>query len=540
MAAVAADSATWQWVDQIVVFARMSPEEKGFVIKHLKDRGCKTLMCGDGGNDVGALKQADVGLALLSGWSNFNADTSKVESKQVVATDSDKAGLTSQEDAARKLKEVEAEVNTKFGGQRAKFLSEFNERRKALQAQQPERLRAEIAAMDARGESGLVAQAKAAYKVMQDIQSEMKKIQQECGPTGGKKDGGLLAAQAALMGGEEGDSIEDGSVPMVKLGDASIASPFTSKLPSIKSCLDIIRQGRCTLVNTMQQQQILMLNCMISAYSLAVRNLEGGRSSEAQLVSSGLLLTVAGLSFSFARPCDKLSPILPLKSVFHPAISLSIVGQLAIHLGSMIFCVGLVREELSDSGVKKQLNATKFRPNLYNTVIFLVQTMQQVSVMAVNYKGRPWMTGVTENQGLLYSLSVTGISMLVCVTEVFPTGNEYLGLVPLPNDQFRISMVATLLVSFFGALLWDRLCVFLFARRVFMASLDELRSLKAQDFVPVFKNAAMLLGGFLLFYSGGVWALIIVYFLYRKRQAGQQAAANAATVQPAQAPVGRS
>lgn len=75
------------------------------------------------------------------------------------------------------------------------------------------------------------------------------------------------------------------------MGDASVAAPFTSKLPSICSVCDLIRQGHCTLVSTVQQQQILMLHCMISAYSLSVLSLEGSRSSEAQLMASGACST---------------------------------------------------------------------------------------------------------------------------------------------------------------------------------------------------------------------------------------------------------
>ena len=72
-------------------------------------------------------------------------------------------------------------------------------------------------------------------------------------------------------------------VPIVRPGDASIAAPFTSRVPSVRSVVQLIRQGRCTLLSALQQQQIMMLESVISAVTLSSLSLEGSRTSERQV-----------------------------------------------------------------------------------------------------------------------------------------------------------------------------------------------------------------------------------------------------------------
>lgn len=135
---VAAMPSAWRLVSDICVFARMSPEGKEAVVRACRDMGMHTLMCGDGGNDVGALKVSDVGISLLSGFGNMNAE---LEEKPA-----EKGGhAETQLEAQTKANQEERAASAKLQA------AEFNAKRKELMGKQKQWLEEELRARAARG-----------------------------------------------------------------------------------------------------------------------------------------------------------------------------------------------------------------------------------------------------------------------------------------------------------------------------------------------------------------------------------------------------
>eukprot|EP00747_Dinoflagellata_sp_TGD_P067846 gnl/TRDRNA2_/TRDRNA2_155465_c4_seq2.p1 gnl/TRDRNA2_/TRDRNA2_155465_c4~~gnl/TRDRNA2_/TRDRNA2_155465_c4_seq2.p1 ORF type:complete len:645 (-),score=166.92 gnl/TRDRNA2_/TRDRNA2_155465_c4_seq2:3-1805(-) len=140
----------WDEMDHIRVFARMTPGGKAKVIRAIQKQGNFVLMCGDGGNDSGALKQSDTGLALLAGHGEVNtAEEEKLDSS---------AGSVGSEQALNQRQQELAQRAKDLSNLRSKHLKE---KQRELTKLQQKWLDEEIEMRAQKGQTGFMANAAA-------------------------------------------------------------------------------------------------------------------------------------------------------------------------------------------------------------------------------------------------------------------------------------------------------------------------------------------------------------------------------------------
>ena len=302
------------------VYARVSPKQKEDILLGLKDMGYYTLMAGDGTNDVGALKQAHIGVALLNGT---KADLAKIAEHARNKRLQDM--YQKQADMMKRFNQPAPPVPVMIAhlyppGPSNPSYQKAIEREATKKGVTP----AEWA--QAHGQVAETITTPAAQQLLNDPKEQRKAEAAKKAATFADK------LQTSML-----ESEMDDEPPTLKLGDASVAAPFTSKLRDVMAIPNIIRQGRCTLVATIQMYKILALNCLITAYSLSVLYLAGIKFGDTQYTISGMLMSVCFLSISRAKSVEGLSRERPQPNIFNIYIIGSILGQFAVHVVTLIF-----------------------------------------------------------------------------------------------------------------------------------------------------------------------------------------------------------
>ncbi|KAJ1730528.1 putative cation-transporting ATPase 1 [Coemansia biformis] len=427
------------------VYARVSPAQKEFLLTEYRIADYVTLMCGDGTNDVGALKQAHVGVALLNGSPE---DLRAIAEQQMVAR-------------LRHAYDAQCKIARRFNQPPPNpppMLKRHMERLAAKEREREEQLEEERRRIVAAGGTVSAAQvagdrrrAEAARKAVQLVDEA------DAQRRGANPQADVLHSKMTewLM---QMDSMED-DTPVLKFGDASVAAPFTSKLGSLNAICNIVRQGRSTLVATTQMYKILGLTCLISAYSLSVQHLEGIKFGDWQATIMGALMSVCFLCISKASPLEKLSRERPQPHILTLYMLLTVLGQFAVHVAAMVFVSLEVRKHEPLGEVDLE---SPFEPNLLNTAMYLIQLSQQVSTFAINYQGHPFREALGDNKVLYRGLVGVGAIAAVCATESVPDLNEFLKLVPMPG-AFRDTICAVMVVDFVAAYFVEKVCAALLA-----------------------------------------------------------------------------
>ncbi|KAI1420761.1 hypothetical protein F5Y12DRAFT_771539 [Xylaria sp. FL1777] len=426
------NTAGWQALLRYTwVYARVSPKQKEEILLGLKDMGYFTLMAGDGTNDVGALKQAHIGVALLNGTQD---DLNRIAEHS--RNTKMKELYQKQVDLMKRFNQPAPPVPVMIAHLYSPGPSNPHYQ-KAIEreAQKKGVTVEEYARANGNSLDGLTAAVATQPPV--PASTHISKQQQSMNKAAGFAD----KMTSAMMEQEMGDD----EAPTLKLGDASVAAPFTSKLRNVIAIPNIIRQGRCTLVATIQMYKILALNCLISAYSLSVLYLEGIKFGDGQITISGMLMSVCFLSISRAKSVEGLSKERPQPNIFNFYIIGSILGQFAVHIVTLVY-IAQFCEKLEPRSEVIDLEA-EFKPSLLNSAVYLLQLIQQISTFAVNYQGRPFRESLSENKGMFYGIiGVTAIAFS-CSTEFIPEINEQMKLVKF-SDEFKITMTAVMILDY--------------------------------------------------------------------------------------------
>lgn len=183
--------------------------------------------------------------------------------------------------------------------------------------------------------------------------------------------------------------------------EASIAAPFTSKIPNISPIIKLLREGRASLVSSFQVFKFMALYSMIQFCSVTMLYRIASNLGDYQFLIIDLFLIIP-LSLTMTRTGAyyKLDKSLPTGYLISFSVLLTVISQIAIQIGfqCLIYYVLTLQSWFTALVPKDDKNIECFE----NTTIFLYSLAQYIIVVVVFSVGKPFRKPLWSNYMLTF------------------------------------------------------------------------------------------------------------------------------------------
>ncbi|NXL62474.1 AT134 ATPase, partial [Chordeiles acutipennis] len=255
--------------------------------------------------------------------------------------------------------------------------------------------------------------------------------------------------------------------------EASVASPFTSRTPSIACVPELIREGRAALVTSFCMFKYMALYSTIQYLGVLLLYWQLNSFGNYQFLFQDLAITtVIGVTMSFTGAYPKLVPYRPPSQLISPPLLLSVVLNILFSLSMQVFGFVLVQEQpwysktdihsaclsmndhmensssvpshgMRDGAHEQMDNGYK---SYENTTVWLLSTINCLIIALVFSKGKPFRQPIYTNYVfVLVLIGQLGICLFLVFADIDDLYSK-MDLVCTPT-MWRISMVIMLAVT---------------------------------------------------------------------------------------------
>ncbi|NXN80616.1 AT132 ATPase, partial [Bombycilla garrulus] len=234
--------------------------------------------------------------------------------------------------------------------------------------------------------------------------------------------------------------------------EASVASPFTSRVATIECVPRVIREGRCSLVTSFGVFKYMALYSLVQFVSVLLLYTINTNLSDFQFLFFDLVITTTvAVLMGRTGPAPALGVQRPQGALISGLVLGSLLLQTALLVTVQVLSYFITISQSWYIPLNSTVTAPQNLPNYENTVLFCISGFQYLILAVAMSKGYPFREPLYTN--VLFLLVLILLFGLMIWLTLYPLGfpKSLLKLQPIEDFSFKLLLLGIAALNFFTA-----------------------------------------------------------------------------------------